>query len=357
MVLSKMLLAVKTTVKRTALGRTFRNKYQRRGLKSREQAIKEIKRYLGESIETERLNTLADDMLIEAKEHSVDFYEYLMFKFYEMSSDERREYIPTLERIGWCERMNNIKNEALFDDKSATYLKFKKYYHRDLIGIFGKKGELEIFKVFVSKHPRFIVKPYDGACGRGIKIIDSNGQSVEYLFSKLTDEYRNGFVAEELILQCLEMAKFHPESVNTVRMTTIRYDDRVDIIHPFLRTGRGKSVVDNGGSGGIINAIDADTGKIIGSADEMGIHYINHPDSNIPLIGYQMPCWDEAKALARELAYIMPDTRYCGWDLALTDNGWVLQEANDRGEFVGFQLPIKKGFRSELMNIIKELGV
>ena len=89
----------------------------------------------------------------------------------------------------------------------------------------------------------------------------------------------------------------------------------------------------------------------------MGIHYTEHPETHYKLIGYQMPRWDEAKELAKELARVMPDNHYCGWDLALTDNGWVLQEANDRGEFVGFQLPTQKGFRKELMSILEELGV
>ena len=61
--------------------------------------------------------------------------------------------------------------------------------------------------------------------------------------------------------------------------------------------------------------------------------------------------------MAIELAHVMPDNHYCGWDLALTDEGWVLQEANDRGEFVGFQLPTRMGFRKELLSILNELGV
>lgn len=213
------------------------------------------------------------------------------------------------------------------------------------------------FKLFVKRHPKFIVKPFDGACGHGVKIINSEGKSAESLFSMLTEEYPKGCVAEELITQCQELAKFHPQSVNTVRITTILYKNRVDIIHPFFRTGVGDSVVDNGGSGGIINAIDPKTGIIYASADEMGIHYTEHPETHWQLVGYQMPCWNDALALARELAHILPENHYCGWDLALTDNGWVLQEANDRGEFVGFQLPARKGFREELRSILEELEI
>ena len=209
----------------------------------------------------------------------------------------------------------------------------------------------------MEKHPKFIVKPFDGACGHGIKIIDTAGQETKVLFDNLRREYRSGFVAEELIKQCNELGQFHPQSVNTVRMPTILYRDRVEIIHPFFRIGMGGSVVDNGGSGGLINALDPDTGEIIACADQQGFHYTEHPDTGLRLIDFRIPRWDEARALAAELARIVPDNHYCGWDLVLTDGGWLLQEANDRGGFKGFQLPTDKGFRKELMGILAELNV
>ena len=352
--MGKMMLSTKNIVKQTALGRFVRDKYQRRGLNSRSEAEATVKKYLGDNIELDRLRDIVDDMLLEAKNHDFAFYEYMLYHFYDMSESERREYVSALERITFCERMNNLKNVIIFDDKGRTYQKFKKYYKRDLVEIPG--GGIDAFEKFAEKHPRFIVKPFDGACGHGIKIYDTFGRNVSDIYKELKNIYK-GCVAEELIVQSDETAMFHPESVNTVRITTIKYKDRIDIIYPFFRTGRGKSVVDNGGSGGIINAIDSDTGVIYGAADEMGIHYTEHPETHVKLIGYKMPKWEEAKALAKELAQIIPDNHYCGWDLALTNNGWVLQEANDRGEFVGFQLPTKKGFRKELMDILNELGV
>lgn len=105
----------------------------------------------------------------------------------------------------------------------------------------------------------------------------------------------------------------------------------------------------------MINALDPISGEVLISADQMGNYYTEHPDTKLPLKGFRIPRWDEAKALAEELAKIVPDNHYCGWDFVLTDNGWVLQEANDRGGFKGFQL--QKGFRKELMNILHELGV
>ena len=39
--------------------------------------------------------------------------------------------------------------------------------------------------------------------------------------------------------------KTNEESVNTLRMPTVLFKDRTDIIHPVLRVGRGGNIVDN----------------------------------------------------------------------------------------------------------------
>lgn len=347
-------LQFKNMIKKTTIGRFIRDKYQRRKTYTVEDARRVAVEYLGRKIDNYNVDKLALDMLNEQKKYDVSFGEYFMFHFYERSGKERREYVSDLERIVFCERMNAMKNMTLFDDKGKTYQKFKKYYKRDLIEIF-KKGGYEEYTQFVQKHPRFIVKPFDGACGQGIKIVDTKDRDIRQVFTELNTEYKDGYVAEELIVQSHELGQFHPSSVNTVRVPTILYKDRVEIIHPFFRIGMGESVVDNGGSGGLINALDPDTGEIMVSADQQGNYYTKHPDTGISLKGFIIPKWDEAKELAKELAEVVPDNHYCGWDFVLTDNGWVLQEANDRGGFKGFQL--QTGFRKELLSILDELGV
>ena len=84
---------------------------------------------------------------------------------------------------------------------------------------------------------------------------------------------------------------------------------------------------------------------------------MKHPDTGVVLLGYRVPFWEEAKAFVCELAQVIPDNHYTGWDIALTDKGWVLQEGNDRGGFMLIQITTGKGFRPEIDRIIKKLGV
>ena len=346
---------IKNYVLRFELGRILRDKSIRKNISNITKAKEVVEEKFPDSSDSKK-QAIVSDMVKEAKGHDVQFYEYIMYDFYHKDVKERRQYIPTIERIRLIEKLNPMKNIYIFEDKYETYKKYKKFYHRDLDEFFNMR-DYNRFNFFTKKHGRFIVKPFNGGCGVGIKIIDSNSYDIKELYKELLNDYRSGFVVEELIHQDREIAKFHPQSVNTVRITTIVFKDHIEIIHPYFRTGVGDNVVDNGGQGGIINAIDVDTGRIIGSADEKGNYYTKHPDTEIQLLGYTIPKWEEAKALAYELASVIPDNKYCGWDLALADNGWVLQEANDRGEFFGFQLPIKKGFRKEFNEILNRLDL
>lgn len=286
--------------------------------------------------------------------------EYFFFNYEHLSCKGRHEFVPNREAAKYWVFMNTHEVYRLTCDKGQTYEHFKPYFHRDLVSI-SSQSDFDGFGIFVEKHPKFIVKPTFGNLGNGVQVIDTNNdneEAINALFKRLLVGYPEGFTMEELIVQCAELAAFHPSSVNTVRLTTARQSNGdIYIIHrPFIRLGQGGRCVDNGGNGGIIAAIDYDTGIIKGAIDERMNRYVVHPDSGKIILGYQIPQWKEAKEFVVELANVLPELRYCGWDIALTEKGWVMVEANGKGLFIGFQMPTQEGFREEFEKIKKECG-
>lgn len=273
--------------------------------------------------------------------------EYFFFNYERLSEKGRKEFVPNREAHRFWVYANTEDAYQLTCDKWDTYLHFKKYYKRECL-LVNKNEDEESFLSFAGRHARFIVKPSHGNLGNGVKIVDSPERNHRF-FADLLSQYPTGFIAEELILQSKEFSEFHPSSVNTIRITTVRLSNGdIHIIHrPFARFGQGGRCVDNGGNYGIFGGIDFNTGIINASIDERMNRYVIHPDSGKTILGFQIPRWEEAKALVVELANVLPDLNYCGWDLALTDEGWVMVEANGKGLFIGFQMPMQEGFRNE----------
>ena len=337
----------------TRPGKAFRRKVFSYRLLAHKRVDKAISVF-GQDKNADELQRIRADIAAMAKRYRFSPEEYFLLNFSELTERERLAFISDVERIDIVENFNLPKNLVLFDDKSLTYNRFKKYYHRDVyIGKDQKSGFLD----FVKKHNRFIVKPINQCCGSGIRVIDSNSfKDAEELVDTVYSEYKKWFIAEELIQQTDEFRLLHPSSVNSIRITTIRLDDRVEIIHPFLRVGVGENIVDNGGAGGILCPIDINTGRVYTARDQNGVFYNESPDTGEKLIGFVIPEFEEACALVKELAFVVPDNRYTGWDLAHTQEGWVLVEANARGQFVGWQLPSLRGFRQEIYQLVKEVS-
>lgn len=354
--MNRLYMRTRTLVLNTRLGKKMRYWMQIRSYKP-EDAMKTAKSAYPD-LSPEEYKSLVEDMMTEAKKYNVGFDEYVMYHFRERDFADRRTFVCTRERATYCERLNNPKNQMIFDDKGKTYEVFGKYFHRDLTEVVGWTEEsTKAFETFVGKHPRFIIKPFNGGNGRGIKIVDSKDMGTfAQMCETLKKEYPAGFVAEELIRQVAELSAAHPSSVNTLRVFTVRFDDRVEFLPVAWRVGRGGACVDNGGSGGIFCVLD-DNGVVLSTCDEKGRTYDVHPDTKHPLVGFKVPKYKEALEFCKELAMVVPSNRYCGWDIALTDEGWVMQEGNWQGGVVAFQCPMQKGCRQLLDGIMAELGL
>ena len=70
----------------------------------------------------------------------------------------------------------------------------------------------------------------------------------------------------------------------------------------------------------------------------IGNPYVDSATGNI-IKGFKFTDWEEALAMCKEAAKIVPEMAYIGWDVAFSDKGPVFVEAN---EFPGhdiYQLP------------------
>lgn len=322
------------------------NIYYRCG--GRAHAKQEIERFLGPDISSREVRMHMRKMRYAYLIQSWRFNEYFLYHYADLSRSGRKKFVTETEKNKFCYNVNPQSLRSLFKDKAQTYYHFAKYYGREVCELHSWEQEQEIYNRFVQKHYDYIIKPIDESVGTGIQILHGKQDEV---VKDMLESYHKGLVVEELISQDARMAQIHPQSVNTVRITTFVVGDKTYILYPFVRFGRAGNVVDNGGKGGLISAIDKETGIVFSSVDETGGKYIVHPDTGETIVGFRIPRWDEAISMAKELSRILPECRFVGWDLALTDKGWVMVEGNAHGQFVGFQLPRLQGIRNVLLSL------
>lgn len=287
-----------------------------------------------------------------------DFDEFFMYEYPNLSTEQRYSFVPEYEKNIFCDKVNNFHDSLIFESKWKSYCAFKPFYKRDCVLIKNSVID-ETVMAFLSRHGRFLFKPDSAASGYGIEMIFANTAEEAKIEVKkrLAKKRRGDFVLEEVIIQHPEMAKFHPQSVNTLRIRTFRFDDRVEMLPSCMRIGIGNSVVDNLGKGGIGASIDKD-GIVVVACDETGRYYQRHPDTQEQIVGAKIPYWEQVVSFAKQLAQVVPSVRYVGWDLALTESGeWVMIEGNDRAMLVGAQQPTRKGFRKQLDEIMKEIHI
>ena len=267
------------------------------------------------------------DILWCAARYGAGYYDYVMFGFYDMNGKQRDTYLTRVRNKKVQEMMNDDKYSDLFDDKLQFNPLFESFLKRRVLN--AETASEEEMADFMKGQEFFFAKPKNGTCGDGIeKCMASDfanpGDALAYVRSKGLPVLEHG------IVQHPDMARLHPQSVNTLRIVTDRVGDEIHIAYIVVKMGTGGGYCDNSGQGGVICRVDPESGKIISVAtDDYFNVFEKHPDTGITFKGYQLPMHKEAIEFAKEAAMVVPEIRHVGWDIAITEDGPVLIEGND----------------------------
>lgn len=326
----------------------FDNKYYRNGLPI-------IKSMLGVHKQVFRNYSAAyvvRDMVYSLHRFGLSFQDYCIYGLADRTPQCRDLFVADKLRYHYCDILNKKEIEYLMTDKYACYNAYKNFYKREIIGCYNANDK-ESFIDFISRHEAFIFKPINEHSGHGIKIINSSAVNPEIFFREKIED--GGFVVEELIQQGDELAALHPQSINSLRVVTFAINKEVKIIGAALRIGCGNSYTDNAGSGGIYASVDTINGIIQTDAiNYKGEHFNFHPNTGAQIVGFKLPKWSEALSFINEIATNIEGTTLISWDIAYSDKGWVMVEANDNGDWSILQSNMKLGLKPILFSYMDE---
>ena len=180
------------------------------------------------------------DMVYCLHRFGISFEDYCLYGFKDNTSlSYRNSFVADKLRYHYCDILNSPAVRPLMEDKYACYMKFCKFFKRDMSGCYCVEDR-DIFTEFVSRHSVFIYKPLNEHSGHGITMLESKDINPEEFFAY---RIKNGpFVLEELIVQGKETAMMHPESINSCRVVTFNLQGKIHILGVTWRIGTGKAI-------------------------------------------------------------------------------------------------------------------
>ena len=258
-------------------------------------------------------------------EKRVSMSEYMIFGFYGLTTAQQKQYLTDVEATLLMRPYNSI---------AEPYLKSKVTFLKNFTQ-FVSRGWLYL----PESDPEAFDAEWDAAPDR------------QALFDELC---AGKYLAEEFVQSDDSLARFHPASLNTLRVITFRRGDRFEVFGAGLRVGNNGLHVDNAHGGGIFCEIDPATGVIMTDGlDEHGNSYILHPMTGVRFRGTPIPQWEEICAFCRSAAQTLPCLRVVGWDVAILPGGKLeLIEGNHNPGMNIVQAPAKHGVHDKFAHML-----
>ena len=269
--------------------------------------------------------------------------EFFLYRFYELTEEEQDTYyIAKYQKL--FQKKYGVDKDfvALLYDKERTNNHFAEYVRRPWC--VNTKVSFEQFCETFKETERVMYKPIAGHRGYGVEAIYLTPETMKDIYDRLVT-YPEG-VVEAFIKQHPEMCKLSPTSVNSLRFVTFSSNKKpvtpdgkmMDIAYSIVRFGREGAIVDNLHSGGMVANVDLETGCLAtDGADRNGDMWITHPDTGVTIKGFKIPYFEEAREMVKEAIATRKVEGYIGWDIAISENGPMLLEVNDRPGSDGLQ--------------------
>lgn len=265
--------------------------------------------------------------------------EYLFYQYIEPYFNDRRMAHSFSDK----NQYNKIFSIVLQPKTIARYIRSEFYDDS-----YQQLDQKEIIEKILHLNEPVIIKPsVQSGAGRNVNILKSNSGSIflndkNISFKNLLNLYRSGFIIQEKITQHKRLNAVYPHSLNTIKLTSFRYQNKIKIISKLFRAGNNGHYLDNMNEGGFCCGIGAD-----GTLNDLAYHktlekYSEHPFTNTSFGNITIPNFMELKDKVKKLHQENLFCDIASWDFGINiDGAPVLIETNLKSQGILFQQLVK----------------
>jgi hypothetical protein len=189
--------------------------------------------------------------------------------------------------------------------------------------------------------------------GKEVTFINSAGELIRQI------EERDNFVVQEMIHQHPEMARYHPDSLNTVRVYVYRsvVTNEPVVLHAALRSGNGTRL-DNVSAGGLVSMIREDGSLSEYAVNRLGRVYRQHPLTGQVFDGI-IPKYEQLIEISKKISRKIFHIRVIGLDMCMDKDGnWRCIEVNTKSHSIRFSqyfgVPFFREYTQEVIDYCRE---
>ena len=264
------------------------------------------------------------DMLWQAGFRNVGFQDYIDYDFAILNRDERATYMTHPVSNQLSQKYDHPDFRHQFQDKVEFDRVFSEHLHREWMVV--EDGNAADVRQFAERLGTIVTKEPVGQAGTGVH---------RYHAAEISDwdAFHRGLLSrgelliEEVIVQHPDLAAVCAGTVNTTRVTAFFDGTQTHILAMAQKFGRG-AVSDQMTFGGFYTMLDADGHAVGAGYDSHGHVHEVHPDSGVRIADFQLPMMDEVREFVDQVARVVPQVQYVGWDIVVTPTGPVLVEGN-----------------------------
>ncbi len=193
----------------------------------------------------------------------------------------------------------------------------------------------------------------DAASGELIAV-GNKRLSVDATLDDIEKHYSAGYLIQAMVKPHRDLIPAIGERLATVRILTIATPDGPKAFRAGWKIPAAGNVADNfWRAGNMLAGLDFETGRVERVTSGVGFDMkdvTHHPDTGAALIGLAVPDWEKMKATAVEGAKVLRHFGIIGWDMAATDDGPVIVEANETPDFGLVQIADRRGIVCKAFN-------
>ncbi len=265
--------------------------------------------------------------IIQAKKiNHISLGEYSWLGYDSLTEEQKKTVCTLWTRAEYRKTLTDRRYICILMNKYIFSKVFSEFYGRRCY--LAEDVTEELLCSLAGEEGRVIAKPNCKGQGKGVKVLPASGP--EELDAAM--EFIRGaenYIVEEYITQHARLAELNPGAVSIIRFYSLS-SPRGDLVFaPVLTCAISKSI-SNGCQDALTAMIDIRSGEVITDAVDQNklVEHQCHPVTGVRFKGLQIPYWQECLELMRKAMPLAGKISNIGWDLAITENGPLIVEAN-----------------------------